>query len=81
MQCAILGSLSFQKTEQGMPLAQLYIGPGRSKEVKQQLIEKVTLAIKDALGPLKQPVWVVINEVPLNQWGVDGVPVQPSVDS
>jgi 4-oxalocrotonate tautomerase len=64
-----------------MPLAHLYIGPGRSQEVKQQLIENVTLAIKNALGPLKQPVWVVINEVPLNQWGVDGNPVQPSVDS
>ncbi|MEQ1772899.1 MAG: 2-hydroxymuconate tautomerase family protein [Burkholderiales bacterium] len=58
-----------------MPLAQLYIGPGRSDEVKQQLIEKVTNALKETLGPLKQPVWVVINEVPLNQWGVDGVPV------
>jgi 4-oxalocrotonate tautomerase len=64
-----------------MPLAQLYIGPGRSQEVKQKLIENVTLAIKDAMGPLKQPVWVVINEVPLKQWGVDGVPVQSSVDS
>ncbi len=60
-----------------MPLAQLYIGPGHSDEVKQQLIENVTKAMKDALGPLKQPVWVVINEVPLSQWGVDGVPVKP----
>jgi 4-oxalocrotonate tautomerase len=64
-----------------MPLAQLYIGPGRSQDVKQKLIENVTQAIKDTLGPLKQPVWVVINEVPLNQWGVDGVTVQPFVDS
>lgn len=61
-----------------MPLAQLYIGPGRSDAVKQQLIDNVTKAMKDALGPLKQPVWVVINEVPLNQWGVDGVPVKPA---
>ena len=61
-----------------MPLAQLYIGPGRSDAVKQQLIENVTKAMKDTLGPLKQPVWVIVNEVPLNQWGVDGVPVAPS---
>ncbi|MBM3342512.1 MAG: 4-oxalocrotonate tautomerase [Betaproteobacteria bacterium] len=58
-----------------MPLAHVYIGPGRSHAVKQQLIDNVTKAIKDAMGPLQQPVWVVINEVPLNQWGVDGVPV------
>ena len=61
-----------------MPLAHLYIGPGRSDEVKRQLIENVTNAIKDTLGPLRQPVWVVVNEVPLSQWGVDGVPAVPA---
>ena len=60
-----------------MPPAQLYIGPGRSDEVKQQLIENVTKALQETLGPLKQPVWVIVNEVPLSQWGVDGVPVKP----
>lgn len=60
-----------------MPLAQLYIGPGRSDDVKQQLIANVTKTMIDTLGPLKQPVWVVINEVPLSQWGVDGVTIKP----
>lgn len=60
-----------------MPLAHLYIGPGRNEAIKQQLIANVTKAIQDTLGPLKQPVWVVINEVPLQQWGVDCVPVTP----
>jgi 4-oxalocrotonate tautomerase len=59
-----------------MPLAQLYIGPGRSFEQKQVLIEKVTQAMKDALGQLSQPVWVIVNEVPLSQWGVDGKPLR-----
>jgi 4-oxalocrotonate tautomerase len=58
-----------------MPLAQLYIGSGRTYEQKKILIEKVTAAIEDALGSLKQPVWVVINEVPLSQWGVNGSPM------
>ena len=61
-----------------MPLAQIYMGPGRSDAVKQQLIENVTKAMQETLGSLKQPVWVVINEVPLSQWGVDGVPVKPA---
>ena len=60
-----------------MPLVQLTIGPGRSDEVKQRLIENVTQAMKDTLGPLRQPVWVIIHEVPLVQWGVDGVAVKP----
>ena len=61
-----------------MPLAQLYIGPGRSEGQKQALIENVTKAMKDVLGPLQQPVWVIINEVPLSQWGVDGKPLRSS---
>jgi len=55
-----------------MPLAQLYIGPGRSHEQKKLLIEKVTRAMEEALGPLQQPVWVIVNEVPLSDWGVGG---------
>lgn len=61
-----------------MPLAQITIGTGRSLEQKAVLIEKVTAAIEEAMGPLKQPVWVVVNEVPLSQWGVDGVPIDGS---
>lgn len=60
-----------------MPLAQLYIGPGRSADQKKALIENVTKAMKDVLGPLQQPVWVIINEVPLSDWGVDGNPLRP----
>jgi 4-oxalocrotonate tautomerase len=58
-----------------MPLAQLYIGTGRTPEQKIILIERVTAAMEDALAPLQQPVWVVINEVPLSQWGVNGSPL------
>ena len=61
-----------------MPLAQIYIGPGRSPEVKQALIGKSTQAFSEVLGPTKQPVWVIINEVPLSDWGVDGKPILPA---
>jgi 4-oxalocrotonate tautomerase len=61
-------------SEYKMPLAQIYIGPGRSAQVKQDLIVKVTQAFADTLGPTRQPVWVVVNEVPLSDWGVDGKP-------
>ncbi len=59
-----------------MPLAQLYIGPGRSQEQKKTLIEKVTRAMEEALGQTQQPVWVIVNEVPLADWGVDGKPIR-----
>jgi len=58
-----------------MPLAQLYIGKGRSYDQKKLLIEKVTQAIVDALGSQKDNVWVVLNEVPRSEWGIGGVPL------
>jgi 4-oxalocrotonate tautomerase len=58
-----------------MPLAQLYIGKGRSYEQKKKLIEKVTEAIVESLGSDKNNVWVVLNEVPRSEWGIGGVPL------
>jgi 4-oxalocrotonate tautomerase len=65
-------------SEYKMQLAQIYIGPGHSAQVKQDLIAKVTQAFADTLGPTRQPVWVVVNEVPLSNWGVDGKPLGPA---
>lgn len=58
-----------------MPLAQLYIGKGRSYDQKKKLIEKVTEAIVESLGSEKGNVWVVLNEVPRSEWGIGGVPL------
>ena len=58
-----------------MPLAQLYIGKGRSHEQKQKLIETVTKAMVDSLGVNPDSTWVVINEVPRSDWGIAGKPL------
>lgn len=58
-----------------MPLAQLYIGKGRSYDQKKLLIEKITQAIVESLGSQKENVWVVLNEVPRSEWGIGGVPI------
>ena len=58
-----------------MPLAQLYIGKGRSYDQKKLLIDKITQAIVDSLGSQKENVWVVLNEVPRSEWGIGGVPL------
>lgn len=59
-----------------MPLAQLYIGPGRSAAQKKALIEKVTRVMDETLGQTQQPVWAIVNEVPLTDWGVGGKPIR-----
>ena len=55
-----------------MPLAQLYIAPGRDDAKKKALIEKVTQAFVDVLGTQPEMVWVTIQEVPRSDWGMAG---------
>ncbi len=55
-----------------MPLAQLYMAPGRTDEQKAALIAKVTQAFTETVGVPADSVWVTIQEVPRTQWGVAG---------
>ena len=55
-----------------MPLAQIYMAPGRTDEQKAQLIERVTQAFAETVGVPADSVWVTIQEVPRTQWGVAG---------
>jgi 4-oxalocrotonate tautomerase len=58
-----------------MPLAQLYVGKGRTYEEKERLIGAVTQAIVETLGSKPESTWVVINEVPRSEWGIGGKPL------
>ncbi|AHD02039.1 tautomerase family protein [Leisingera methylohalidivorans] len=51
-------------------------GTGPSAEQKAQLIAGVTELLQDVLGKNPATTFVVINEVPLEDWGVGGLPVQ-----
>ena len=55
-----------------MPLAQIFMAPGRTDEQKAQLIERVTQAFTETVGVPADSVWVTIQEVPRTQWGVAG---------
>ncbi|OUM04035.1 2-hydroxymuconate tautomerase [Variovorax sp. JS1663] len=56
-----------------MPFAQIYLIEGRTEEQKRALIEKVTLAIVDAVGAPKENVRVWLHDVPKQNWGIAGV--------
>ncbi len=43
-----------------------------SKEKKQEVIDNVTKVIAETLGKDPKMVWVVIDEVPTDNWGVGG---------
>jgi 4-oxalocrotonate tautomerase len=59
-----------------MPLAQITLGKGRANyEQKKQLIAKITDVFHEVLGSDKKNVWVVLQEVPRSEWGIDGKPL------
>lgn len=51
-------------------------GTGPSTDQKAQLITGVTGLLQDILGKNPATTFVVIDEVPLEDWGVGGLPVQ-----
>jgi 4-oxalocrotonate tautomerase len=59
-----------------MPLAQVTLGQGRADyEQKKKLIAKITEAFVEVLGSDPKNVWVVLQEVPRSEWGIDGKPL------
>jgi 4-oxalocrotonate tautomerase len=57
-----------------MPIIQVYLLEGRSKELKQQLITEVTSAVSKTLGSSPETIRVLLHDVPEENWGVAGVP-------
>lgn len=51
-------------------------GTGPSADQKAQLIAGVTGLLHDVLGKTPATTFVVIDEVPLEDWGIGGLPVQ-----
>ena len=59
------------KTDNFM-LIELTLFPGRSKEQKKMVIETITDKLNKNLGILNTDVFIVINEPPLENWGLAG---------
>ncbi|MCL6598151.1 MAG: 2-hydroxymuconate tautomerase family protein [Alicyclobacillus macrosporangiidus] len=56
-----------------MPLAQIHILEGRSKEQKRMLMQEVTAAISRSLDTPPESVRVLLYEIPQDQWAVGGM--------
>lgn len=55
-----------------MPLAQISILEGRSKEMIEQMAEAVTDVIAKSLGSPREAIRVVVTEIPASRWFVAG---------
>lgn len=58
-----------------MPIVQVHLLEGRSKELKQQLITEITAAVSKTLGNSPESIRVLLHDVPQENWGVAGMPI------
>ncbi|MGM7702871.1 2-hydroxymuconate tautomerase [Pseudalkalibacillus sp. Hm43] len=61
-----------------MPIAQIHILEGRSKEQKRTLIKEVTEAIHRSTGTDIERIRVLLYEIPNENWATGGVSKEES---
>ncbi len=59
-----------------MPIATINLVEGRTDEQKERLIEKVTLAIHEAIDAPIASVRIILNEMPKQHFGIAGESVK-----
>ncbi|MBP7770060.1 MAG: 4-oxalocrotonate tautomerase family protein [Aliarcobacter sp.] len=59
-----------------MPIATINLLEGRTDEQKERLIEKVTLAIHEAIDAPIASVRIILNEMPKQHFGIGGESVK-----
>ncbi len=57
----------------GFMMIELTLFPGRTKEQKGNAIKTITSKLSDSLGIAPTDVFIVINEPPLENWGMGGI--------
>jgi 4-oxalocrotonate tautomerase len=57
-----------------MPIVEVTLVEGRSRELKARLIAELTDSVERVLGAPRPSIRVVLREVPPENWGVAGVP-------
>lgn len=55
-----------------MPVIKVDMWPGRGRDVKRELIEKLTQTTCDTLDIPAEAVTVILNEVDKDNWGMNG---------
>ncbi len=57
-----------------MPVVKIDMWAGRTTKEKEDMIKNVTDAVVDSIGCDPKEVYVILNEVPKEHWGIDGQP-------
>ncbi len=67
-----------KKEEMLMPVVQISLLPGRTAEMKERLMQKVTDAVTEALGVPKESVHILLYEIPKENIAHGGIPLSQS---
>jgi len=57
-----------------MPLVEITLWPGRSAEVKENIIREVTEALARSSGAPPEAIEIIIRDIPKTDWGRGGKP-------
>ncbi len=55
-----------------MPFVQVHIKAGRSLTQRRELVRRITNDLVEVCGAAEDRVHVIVNEVPVDQWGRGG---------
>ncbi|MEW8985593.1 MAG: 4-oxalocrotonate tautomerase [Bacillus sp. (in: firmicutes)] len=61
-----------------MPIIQVQMIEGRSKEKVAEVIQNITNTVAETLDAPKESIRVLVTEIPKTHWGVAGVPKSKS---
>lgn len=55
-----------------MPFIEVKLYEGRSRDQKQELVDRITEAFVEVAGTPREHVWIVFRDVPKDQWAMNG---------
>ena len=55
-----------------MPFIEVKLYEGRTREQKEELVDRITEAFVEVAGTPREHVWIVFRDVPKDQWAMDG---------
>lgn len=58
-----------------MPIINVQILEGRTKEKIEEVIHNLTNTVSETLDAPKESIRVIVTEIPKSHWGIAGVPV------
>lgn len=64
-----------------MPIVQIHLLEGRSREIKEHLVKRVTAAICESLGSKEEQVRIILSEMSGQDYAIGGITMASKKES